>query len=238
MVKVREYPNAKMIFVAFSIALILFTSFLAHAFTYREPIQYEEVSFTAEVGKVFDRYYKSIEDGYEIGFILPESTSNISFTLLLSDNPYDEDDLSNYEIMLELSFTYQEYRGNTRISLKSNVRYISVYISLYISEIGNENNGTVFNVQYFEQRGTFSSRTVSFGLSLFLIIMFWIIIYGSLRGDIKQILRDNKRATLIKRGKLRVGPGSLNKTEKAIDFVFGKRKDEDQLYPGFPGDED
>jgi hypothetical protein len=229
--EVRKYPTANMILVAFSIIIILSTSFLVHAFTYREPIYNEDISFNAEVGNVFTRYYQRIEDGYEIGFILSETTSNISFTILFSDYSYNDDELSNYALMLDSSFAFEESQGNTKISIKSKGYYVSIFIYLYISDISDYNDSTLINAQYFEQRGTLSSQTLLFGFILFLFTTFWIIIYGSLRKKIKQTLREYKRTRLIKRGKLKVGPSTKKKPEKAIDFVFGKRNDEDLLYP-------
>lgn len=219
-----DYTPSNVIVVAISIFLILSGLFLGYAFFDRDPIQYEDVSFSPQIGNAFKSFHNSIEDGFEFGFILPESASDISFTMVISTYAPIRSWDFNYEKMLNSSVIIEEFVGKDKISVRSDDYYYSTYVYLYITNIGDQNDGTLINARYFEQRGALAYRTGAFEIVLFVFAMFWIIFYGSMRREIKMIVRDYKRAWLIRRGKLEAGPSVTQEPDKAFDFVFENRK--------------
>jgi hypothetical protein len=221
----NNYTHTSVIILVISFFLILPGVFLGFAFFDREPIQYEDMAFTVETGKAYRTFHNIIEDGYEFGFILPESTSNISFTLVISIyTPVRSWDF-NYGKMINSSEVIEEFRGDEKISVQAEDYYYYNNVYLYITNTGDLNEGKVINAQYFEQRGALASRTGTFEIVLLYFAMFWVIIYGSMRREIKMKVRDYKRAILIKWGKLEAAPSVTNEPEKAFDFVFKDRYD-------------
>ena len=216
----NSYTPSSVIVVAISIFLLLSALFLGYAFLDREPIEYDDVSFPVIIGKAYSTFHQSIEDGFEFGFILPEIASDISFTLAISSYSPIRGKYFDYEKMVDASDVIEEYKGRTEISVRADDYYGFMNVYLYITDTGDTDNGTTIIAQYFEQRGALASRTASFGIVFYVFAMFWIIFYGSMRREINMMVRDYRRAWLIRRGKLEAAPSVTNEPDKAFDFVF------------------